>query len=291
MIIGVFSAKGGVGKSLVASNLAAAFAAFHRLPTALLDLAPGLGQDDLLLDLVPERTWADLLPVISELTAKHLELAATVHPSGLRLFAAPPEINVVNPRTSGVNPLTPDLLKALLAALRQNFAHTVLDCPTGLEASTLAAFGEAELRLVVLTLDVPTLRSTQRLIQALPADEKATGLVINQYSRGTPIGLDEVLASLSKDLPREETKGMPRTEALSLRLSAHAEGLPVPARGAKEQTKSMPKTLDLYAVLPVDARAVWGNVSYGQPCVLAKKKGLGRALRLLAARIVRPGSR
>jgi len=275
MIIGIFSAKGGVGKSLVASNLAVAFAALHRLPTVLVDLAPGLGHADLLLDLQPERTWADLLPVIQELNAQHLELATIRHPSGARLLAAPAALN-------STARLTSQLLRPLLACLRQHFAHIVLDCPTGLDSSAQAAFDEADLRLVVLTLDAPSLRSTQRMIQTLPADGKVIGLVINQYSRGTPIGLDEVLASLSKDLPREETKGTPRAEA----PNAHAEGLPAPVGGAKEQAKRMSKALDLYAVLPVDARAVWENVSYGQPCALTRKKGLGKALRLLSARIV-----
>ena len=88
LVIGVFSAKGGVGKSLVASNLGAAFAGLHKLPTALIDLSPGLGNADLLLDVEPERTWADLLPVMEGLNARHLELAVTEHASGLRLLAA-----------------------------------------------------------------------------------------------------------------------------------------------------------------------------------------------------------
>ncbi len=56
VIIGVFSAKGGVGKSLVATNLGAVLAAGKSLPCTLIDLNAGLGGDDLLLDLEPERS-------------------------------------------------------------------------------------------------------------------------------------------------------------------------------------------------------------------------------------------
>ncbi len=59
-VIGILSAKGGVGASLVATNLGCVLAGYGQ--TLLLDLNPGSGADDLLLDLSPQRSWADLLP-------------------------------------------------------------------------------------------------------------------------------------------------------------------------------------------------------------------------------------
>ena len=56
-VIGVFSPKGGVGKTLLATNLAVAFGVGQRKRTLLADLNSGLGNADLLLDLEPERVW------------------------------------------------------------------------------------------------------------------------------------------------------------------------------------------------------------------------------------------
>lgn len=232
-VIAVVSAKGGVGKSLIASNLAAAFAGLHRLPAALIDLAPGLGHADLLLDLRPERSLADLLPVLGELTPRHLDLATTEHPTGLRLLAAQPSLD-------GDGLLAPDSLPALLAAFRSQFVLTVLDCPAGLDELTRAAVLASDLALAVLTLDAPTLRGTGRLLASFPTG-RPIGLVVNQFAAGAPVSLAEVAAHL----------GQP-----------------------------------LLAQLPMDGRAVWANVAYGQPCVLRSGRGLGGALRALAARLV-----
>ena len=91
-VIGIFSAKGGVGKTILATNLAVACGVGHRRKTALIDLNPGLGTADLLLDLAPENSWGDLIPVIDELSPKHLKLAVTEYRPGVDLLASPPEM-------------------------------------------------------------------------------------------------------------------------------------------------------------------------------------------------------
>jgi len=62
-VIGIFSAKGGVGKTILATNLAVALGVGHHRKTVLIDLNQGLGTADLLLDLEPENSWQDLIPV------------------------------------------------------------------------------------------------------------------------------------------------------------------------------------------------------------------------------------
>ena len=230
VVVGVFSAKGGVGKSLVATNLASVFSAIHNISSALIDLNAGLGCADQLLDLEAERTWSDLLPVLDELTPQHLSLAITEHDTGLHLLACPE-----NPEHHAL--LRPDSLEALLEVFRQEYSLVILDTPTGMGDLAETAFLQADIRLVLLTPDAPTLRATQRYTTALAGDDHPAGLVLNQYSRGAPITPQEIREFL--DIP-------------------------------------------LLSVLPVDQTAVWANVSYGQPCALNRKRGLGRALRKLA---------
>ncbi len=81
-VLTVFSAKGGCGASLIATNLALALA--HSAPTLLLDLHGQEGTDDLLLDLRSPHAWPELLPVAAELTDRHIELVGCRHPGGSR---------------------------------------------------------------------------------------------------------------------------------------------------------------------------------------------------------------
>lgn len=185
LIVGIFSAKGGVGKSLIASNLGAVFATTQQIPTLLVDLSAGLGCADLLLDVTAERTWADLLPVMDELMPQHLDLAVTRHASGLHLLACP---EVPDAQAEFTRPA----LEALLAALRQEYALIVLDVPAGMGVINVSAFHLADLRLVLLTADAPALRATQRYLGCLARGEKPIGLVLNQYGRGAPVSPREI---------------------------------------------------------------------------------------------------
>jgi pilus assembly protein CpaE len=239
IVIGVFSAKGGVGKSLLATNLGAYCAAGQRLSSALIDLNAGLGGDDLLLDLEPERSWADLLPVVDELNSHHLELAITEHPSGLHLLACP---GVPDEQAH----LKPESLDPLLKAFRQEYHITLLDVPTGMGVINVAAFRLVDLCLVVLTPDASALRATQRYIGSLYKHDKPLGLVLNQYGRAAPV------------------KPMEIEDQLEQRA---------------------------YAVLPIDQSAVWANISYGQPCALRQRRGLGGAIRKLSKTMLKAAQR
>ena len=228
--VAVASAKGGVGKSLAATNLSALTAARLHLRTALVDLDAGNGIDDLLLDLAPEKSWLDLMPVLQEITSEHLELARTVHTSGLHLFAAPADY-------VGAHGLESSQFTALLRVLRENYQFIVLDCPSGLVPIARNAVSRCDVILFLLTPDAPCLRSTQRMLAHLP-ESPPLGLVLSQYEVGGVFS------------PSDIEKTLRRT---------------------------------MLGVLPIDARAVWENVHYGQPCALSRKRGLAAEYRRVAS--------
>lgn len=193
LVIGIFSGKGGVGKTLLATNLAAAFALGHRARTALIDLNPGNGTADLLLDLEPERSWADLRDVITELTPQHLQLAVTPYRPGLDLLASPPQIAWDQPlRTGG--------LASLLSAFREQYEAVLVDVPTGITGLAREALDEVDLRLILLTPDAPALRVTSRYLNSLGTEGSPTGLVINQHTSGAAVTLAEIKDHLGKSL-------------------------------------------------------------------------------------------
>ena len=192
-VIGVFSAKGGVGKTLLATNLAVAFGIGHHRKTALLDLNCGSGTADLLLDLEPDRSWSDLVSVVSELSAQHIKLAVTEYRPGVDLLASPGDWN-------WKGSLTKKNLRLLVDSLKQEYDLVVLDSPCSAGGTAEAALSLADIRLVLLTPDAPTLRATRRFLAAIPEQERTTGLVINQQAPGAAIKPDEIKEHLGERL-------------------------------------------------------------------------------------------
>lgn len=184
--IAVFSAKGGSGASLVATNLAVLLA---RQGTALLlDANPGRGVDDLLLDLEAGRSWADLLPVAAELSDRHLSLCAARHPGGLALLAAPATLGP---------PASVENLPVLLQSLAARFDWLVVDSPGSDPILSSVLLAQPQVAVVVTTADPPALRSAHRLLDRFPAPlREQTGLVVNQIGRRHPASPAAIAESL-----------------------------------------------------------------------------------------------
>ena len=192
-VIGIFSAKGGVGKSILATNLGIAFGIGHRRCTAVIDLNPGLGTVDLLLDLEPERTLTDLVSVMNELSPQHLKLAITEYRPGVDILACPPDL-------SWDQTLQEASVSSLLNAFREEYDLIVLDTSPGGGQVNKEAYSLADIRLVTLTPDAPALRATARYLEAVPEKEKITGLVINQQTTGAAVTPDEIKDHLGERL-------------------------------------------------------------------------------------------
>ncbi len=185
-VIGILSAKGGVGASLVATNLGCVLAGYGQ--TLLLDLNPGSGADDLLLNLSPQRSWADLLPVVKEVSPKHLQLIIAQHPSGLNFMRAP---------DAWLNDVDWQAAVQLLGYLADENEWLLLDMPTGKPSVTQNVFSKMDIALIVTTADPPALRASGHLIKSLPADLRdQSGLVVNQITRRHPASPAEIARSL-----------------------------------------------------------------------------------------------
>lgn len=192
-VIGIFSPKGGVGKTLLATNLAVAIGLGHRRKTILIDLNNGSGTADLLLDIDPDRSWLDLIPVMDELSREHISLAITEYRPGLDILASPSEMLMTEF-------FTKDYLSILIDTIRNEYDLVVLDTPTGNDIAVAGSLGLVDIRLLVLTPDIPALRSISRLLTELPDKETMTGLVINQHSQGAAINPDEIKSRLGAPL-------------------------------------------------------------------------------------------
>lgn len=186
----LMAAKGGVGATLVAVNLAVGLAGRGRC--CLVDLHLWGGDADLHLDLEPHRDWTDLLPVAGELTEHHLELALTVHGSGLGLLAAP-----AAPRTA----LDIRSADGLLSALSTRFEWLIIDGPAGSDPLLPDVLRRSDMAILVTTADPPALRGAARVRAMVPYPlQSRLGLVVNQMTRSHPASPSVLAESLEARL-------------------------------------------------------------------------------------------
>lgn len=192
-IIGIFSAKGGVGKSLLTSNLCVAMAASTNRSAVLIDLIPAFGCLDILLDIDPQRSWNDLIPVIDELTPENMRLALTNFSKDINLLSSPSSL-------VRIDRINENMITQLLSGFKNENDFIFVDTETGLDQISGTVSRVSDIRLIVLTTDVPTIRSTKRLLASLSSENKITGLVINQYSNSSVIKPHEIEKILGIDV-------------------------------------------------------------------------------------------
>lgn len=155
-----YGPKGGVGTSLLVTNLAVALAAYQAEPVVLVDLNLQFGAVATLLSLRPETTIASLAQRFQgELDFEFLQPFLLTHEeSGLRVLAAPsrPELAEL---------VTTFLVERALQVLRQHFAFVLVDTPAVLQDTTLVALDIADYIFLVTALDLLAIRNTQLVLE------------------------------------------------------------------------------------------------------------------------------
>ena len=159
-IVTVFSPKGGTGKTVTSTNLAAAFAKFEGKRTLLLDLDLQFGDAAIMLGLEPEKTIYDLVVAPGELDSEKLAGYTTRHPSGLDILPAP-----VRPEDAEL--VTETKLSRLLEVARESYDVIVVDTSPFFHGPMLATLDRTDELLLVCGLDVPTLKNVRLALQTL----------------------------------------------------------------------------------------------------------------------------
>lgn len=181
-VVTVSGAKGGVGATLTAVQLALAAQASGRA-TALVDLDLQSGDIASYLDVQFRRSVADLA-AITDISPRVLADAVFRHDTGLALLLAPAE----GERGEEV---TDRAARQLIGALRSRYEAVVVDCGAQLGGAGAAAVETADTALLVTTPDVIAVRAAKRTVrmwdrlQIRKAEE--TTVVVNRHTRGTEI--------------------------------------------------------------------------------------------------------
>ncbi len=159
-IVTVFSPKGGTGKTVTATNLAAACAKFEGRKTLLLDLDLQFGDAAIMLGIEPEKTIYDLVVAPGELDTEKLAGYTTKHACGLEVLPAP-----LRPEDAEL--VTEAKLGRLLEVARESFDVIVVDTSPFFHGPMLATLDRTDELLLLCSLDVPTLKNLRLALQTL----------------------------------------------------------------------------------------------------------------------------
>lgn len=173
-VITFFSPKGGVGRTTLAVNLAATFAAKGKR-TLLIDGSLQFGNVSLSLDLHPKSTINNLVEN-NEFTLDSIERCITKHSSGLEVLAAPKEPALADS-------ITPDHLKQVIDAIKPLYQYIVIDTPASITEKELAIFDKTNLLFLIATLEITSLKNTKsclKTLQDISFDMTKIRLILNK---------------------------------------------------------------------------------------------------------------
>ncbi|MEP6718243.1 MAG: AAA family ATPase [bacterium] len=183
-MVAVFSSKGGCGTSFLATNLAAASA----VPTVLVDLNLQAGDLPLFLGLDPKYSIAEAVEHRERLDDSLISSFVAPYSTTLSLLAAPKQAD-------SADEIEPEHVFQVLQRLRESFDYVVLDPQHTFDAITLAALDQSDEIVLVLTLDIPAIRSTQRALEIfdrLGYPRKKIRIVVNRWSKQIDLDLRQV---------------------------------------------------------------------------------------------------
>jgi pilus assembly protein CpaE len=217
-LVAVYSPKGGVGTTTIATNIAVAAAQRKADRVVLVDLDLQFGGVASHLNLEPKQTLADVVRDASALREPELLRSyATRHDSGLHVLAAP-----ANPEASEL--ITADHVSHILGTLLEGYDAIVVDAGSVLDERVLRVFEIAENIVLPVHPEMSALKAVHGLLDYLneagSISAKSTFVLNNMFAREIlkPRDIEAALGTrISSDLPYDPF----------LYLKAVNEGVPI----------------------------------------------------------------
>jgi pilus assembly protein CpaE len=164
-VIGVYSPKGGSGRTTIAVNIAIALREGNNR-VALIDGSLQFGDVAVFLNEQGKNTILDLAPRVKELDPDIVQEVMLTHKaSGVDVLAAPdrPDFNILG-KVSG------EAFQELLDYLRRLYEYIVVDTSSNLDQVWAATMDAATTVILVVTQDIPSIKHTSSYLKMAEAE-------------------------------------------------------------------------------------------------------------------------
>jgi len=195
-VIVVTSGKGGVGKTTTSANIGTGLSMLGK-KVVMIDADIGLRNLDVVMGL-ENRIVYNLIDVIEGNC--RLKQALIKDKKQDTLFLLPAA------QTRDKDAVTPQQMKDLCIALKEEFDFVIIDCPAGIEQGFKNAIAGADKAIVVTTPEVSAIRDADRIVGLLEANElRNPKLIVNRVrpdmvKRGDMMSIEDVVEILAIDL-------------------------------------------------------------------------------------------
>ena len=196
-IITVYSNKGGIGKTTIASNLAVELAKTTRDKVALIDLNLQLGDISTFFNLNPSFDVAyfikNFLDKKEETILKSFE---RFKDTGLYILSDPTYIE----QSESITPLQ---IENLLKALKKVFPYIIIDMSSNIDPNSLKILDYSDIILFTTIVNIPAIRNSQRCLNLFksrryPSDK--VKIIINRYMENDEIKPEDIEATLGEKI-------------------------------------------------------------------------------------------
>jgi pilus assembly protein CpaE len=195
-VIGVFSPKGGAGRTTIATNLALALQRETNGRVCLVDANLQFGDVGVLLNLNPKnRSMLDAVDG-GEPDRDITNSVVIDHSTGIRVLLAPPS-------PEGADLVTPAYLRRMVDFLRESHDFVVVDLPSALNDHSLAIMDAADQIVVLTALEITTIKNVRLFLEVadqLEYDRSKIRLVVNRSDSAQGIRIADVEASIRRSI-------------------------------------------------------------------------------------------
>ena len=195
-VLTVFGAKGGIGKTTIATNLAAALVQKTNSSVVIVDLDTRFGDVSILMDIPVERSIADMAVPEEEITREMLQECVYTHNTGVAILPAPI-------RPTDWRNVHAGHIERIVRLLMQTYDYVVLDTPGTFNDIVARALEMATMVVLVATVDMAALKDTLLAIDMLRSwnfPQEKIKLVINATNDATTVRPQEIKRMLGRDV-------------------------------------------------------------------------------------------
>jgi pilus assembly protein CpaE len=193
-IVSVFPAKGGIGATTLAINLAGALCAKGK-KVLVVDIDRHLGDVFVSLDMTPRYSMSDIVGNLHRLDGDLFLSSLDRHPSGIYIVAQPDSLE-------GGETIAPAQVSALLRFAAMHFDFVICDGLYSFDELSLAVLDASSRIELLLAQDVVSLKNAKRcldIFHRLDYDEKKVSVVVNRFHKKSSI--DRVAITENLGLP------------------------------------------------------------------------------------------